>query len=554
MVGSILVSNGGILISHPNKRYIGRSIYDINEESFNIENLESVITKGIEVSFYNKKSDGKREFVCLSPVNIGDTDKPWSLGIAVDRGVIMESSWQIYRIAILIGIIGIIVLVTLVSWLSIRISKPLVIISATISKLALGKIKIDGDNQKANINEIDQISNSLQALSANMLRMAEFATEIGKGNLDANYQLISNDDAIGNSLIEMQKNLKRAKEEETSRRKADEIQNWVNVGLALLNDILRKPDNDFKKHAYNVLKTLVEYIQANQGVLFLAHQNDDFYEDEESVEYRTVAAIAWGRRKKIEASYKMGESLVGRCIFEKETIYMTEIPSDYVNITSGLGHANPKVLLLIPMKIDEQMFGVIEIASFNELLPHQIDFIERASDIIALSFINKQEADKTALLLERTKRQASELVQKEEELKQNIEEIEANQEESRKYELEAQSLSTAINKLLLVIYFDVEKRINYVNDNFINLFAFKQQITGKTFKSLGLYKEGFSGLMDDEIWDLLQHSSNVKAIRNYNVNNRQIKLNEVYSPVFDTAGILRKVIWIAYEDKQDPQE
>ena len=51
----------------------------------------------------------------------------------------------------------------------------------------------------------------------------------------------------------------------------------------------------------------------------------------------------------------MNEGLVGRAAFEMNTIYVDEVPDDYVEVTSGLGESNPKVLLIVPLKVNEEV-------------------------------------------------------------------------------------------------------------------------------------------------------------------------------------------------------
>lgn len=83
-----------------------------------------------------------------------------------------------------------------------------------------------------------------------------------------------------------------------------------------------------------------------------------------------------------------GEGLVGRAFQEGETIFLTDIPEDYIKIKSGLGENKPKNLLIVPLKVNEEINGIIEIASLKEILPHQIEFTEKICNSIASS-LNK---------------------------------------------------------------------------------------------------------------------------------------------------------------------
>lgn len=547
---AVLLSNDGVFISHPNKKYIGKNVFDIyNKGEGNVENLELIVKNGIPISYYRETVDGKEEFVCFEPIYIGDIGAPLMLGVVVDKAIIMAEVLQIYHTAFLILFIGIIVMLTLSLRIASKISKSIVIMTESIMKMASGAMEIDDNAKRTDSREIEEIRNALEKLREKRVIVAEFISEIAKGNFTT--KMLAKGDIIAEGLMEMQDSLIKIKEEEDKRKAADDKQNWINNGLSMLNDTLRRTDKNFETHAYHVIKTLLEHVKGNQGTLFLAQHSGNIFEDDESTEYKAISAVAWGRRKKIETSYKKGESLIGRCVFEKDIIYMTEVPDDYINITSGLGQANPRTILLVPMVVKDLVFGVIEIASFDELQPHQIDFLCKAGDIIALSFINKQEADKTARLLEQTKQQANDLIQKEEELKQNLEEIEANNEEAHKYETEMRTMLEAVNKLLLFIDFDKDRKISYVNENTTLCFSLKEQAVGKTLTSLGLYSSYFKGMPDNKIWELLQNGSEVKTTRVYNIENRTVNLNEIYVPVFNKSNILQKVIWLAFESNQN---
>ncbi|NJO68436.1 MAG: GAF domain-containing protein, partial [Bacteroidetes bacterium] len=92
----------------------------------------------------------------------------------------------------------------------------------------------------------------------------------------------------------------------------------------------------------------MKYLNANQGGVF--SYIDDIPGDEH---LELVSAIAFDRKKYINKRVEIGEGLVGTCAQERLTIFMTDIPEDYITITSGLGDAIPRSLLIVPLKTDE---------------------------------------------------------------------------------------------------------------------------------------------------------------------------------------------------------
>jgi len=96
-----------------------------------------------------------------------------------------------------------------------------------------------------------------------------------------------------------------------------------------------------------------------------------------------VAAFAFDRKKYIDQTFQLGEGLVGTCAIEKQKIYLTEVPENYLQITSGLGDAKPRCLLLIPLSLENEVLGVLEIASLKILQEHEIVFVETIAESIA---------------------------------------------------------------------------------------------------------------------------------------------------------------------------
>lgn len=305
------------------------------------------------------------------------------------------------------------------------VQKPVKSTTEVLNVISEGNLEVEIDEHlKERKDETGAMNQSLSKMLNNLRETAEFARQIGEGNLDYKIELLGKNDHLRTVLLEMRDKLKEAAELEERKHNEEERSRWSTEGLAKLNDMLRQQDK-LTELSYKVISFLVNYLEANQGGLFVRNTDDD-----EELIYELQAAYAYNRRKYLKRNFKEGESLIGTVAIEKETMYMTEIPQDYIQITSGLGDANPEALLIVPMKIEEEVYGIIEIASFHKLQQYQIDFVEQASLSIASTLHSSETNRKTRELLEKTQQQAEEMSAQEEEMRQNMEELQATQEES----------------------------------------------------------------------------------------------------------------------------
>ena len=305
------------------------------------------------------------------------------------------------------------------------VQKPLQASIGALEKVSNGdlKVEINEDVKKSN-DETGKINIALDEMILNLRGTAEFARQVGEGNLDHEIELLSESDHLRKALIEMKEKLTDSAKLQEEKQIEEEKRSWVNEGLAKLNEILRKQD-DVAELSYLILSYIINYMNANQGGIFLRNTSD-----ENNITLDLQSFYAFNRRKYIKKVFELGEGLVGNCALEKQTIHLTEIPDNYIQITSGLGGSNPNSLLLIPMKMEEEVLGVIEIASFTEFEKHHIEFLEQASLSIASSLNMAETNKRTSELLARTQQQAEEMAAQEEEMRQNMEELQATQEES----------------------------------------------------------------------------------------------------------------------------
>ena len=121
-------------------------------------------------------------------------------------------------------------------------------------------------------------------------------------------------------------------------------------------------------------------------------------------------------------------------------LLITDVPQNFVKITSGLGDANPNCFLIIPLSVNDETFGVIEMASFKVIEEHQIEFVKKLAESIASTLSTAKINERTKILLEQSQQQTEEMRAQEEEMRQNMEEMQATQEEMERKEGEVQRI------------------------------------------------------------------------------------------------------------------
>lgn len=307
-----------------------------------------------------------------------------------------------------------------------QISSALNPLQKNLEKLSVGIIDQQPPKKRGAFFQFSEFRQGLNQLNQYLNKTAQAIDETANNTNEA-YELQNEADALGKALVNLKMRLKENEKVLEKTKLEEQQRTWSANGLAKFGDILRQESHDLKQMGYDLISNLVDYIEFNQGALFVLNE-----EDGQETIFELTAAVAYNRQKVMEKAFKLGEGLVGRCAYEKKTIYMTEVPEEYVNITSGLGTANPRNILLVPCMLDDKVYSIIELASFNLIQDFQVEFIEKLGESIASSISSVRNNERTNALLEDSKKQSEELAAQEEELRQNLEEMEATQEDLKR--------------------------------------------------------------------------------------------------------------------------
>jgi len=240
---------------------------------------------------------------------------------------------------------------------------------------------------------------------------------------------LSNNEKLSHELRQEKLNLEENIEERTQKltKQAEELkiyqeeqeqQNIINEGLNIITDVMRQNKDNLSTLADQLLAALIKRIDASMGALYL-HFNVN-HEDK----LKLLANYGLSEDAKIE-SLDTNEGLTGKCFNTGKELYIKDITDSFFSISSGLGSSTPKVLALIPMKVDELVIGVIEVASFKEITDTHKAFLTKAIENIAsqLNIVKINEESKA--LIEESENLKNEAIEKNQELIKNIEELNA---------------------------------------------------------------------------------------------------------------------------------
>lgn len=336
------------------------------------------------------------------------------------------------------------------------------------------------EKYKALKEAFEKQTNKLEKQTANINKIASFAEKIGSGQFDIEFEISDESDILGKTLQNLRDKLYENNQKES-------LQNWEMVGKDKIGMILRM-HNDINILSYEVLEALIKYISVVQGVFYI-------YDDDDRL-LKISASYAYNRKKYLKGEVKVGEGLVGQAAIEEDIVHRTEIPDDYLTITSGiLGEKKPTSLLIVPLIMEEKLQGVFEFASMNLFKEHEIDFVKSIAEIVARTIYNLKITEKTERLLKESQEMTQELKENEEELRQNAEEMRLTQEELEKTNTHLEEKIQEVNQsqkrlysLLenaseLITIYDENQKLKYVSPSVKKILGYTEEemFAGKDF-------------------------------------------------------------------------
>ena len=288
------------------------------------------------------------------------------------------------RILILIFISTVIIIFTIILLYNI-FRKGLYKISIQSKQLAFAKSEmqlISTEDFFADIsNNIDKHENDLK-------EKEEFVKQLTAGNYDTSSEP-DKKDTLGLALDKLKNTLKNIAEKKYNENAERVIEYKQKEGIAKFGRILRRHTGDIDSLSYDLISELTNYINADIGGLYIVDRS------KEVPVLRLRASYAYNEKKMISKDILFGEGLVGTCAVDQSTFYFEKIDEDYIKIVSGFGHAKPDSLIISPIHVEGEVYGVLELAAVRKLNKHDVAFIEILAEDIAytLSYLLSLEVE-----------------------------------------------------------------------------------------------------------------------------------------------------------------
>ena len=276
-----------------------------------------------------------------------------------------------------------------------------------------GQAKVEGvsGSWKALTENVNQLASNL---TTQVRAIAEVSTAVTQGDLARQITVEAQGEVaeLKDNINQMIDNLR-----DTTQKNAE--QDWLKTNLARIGGMLQG-QRDITTVSRLIMSEVTPLVGAQFGAFFLADR-----ENTENEVLNLVASYGYATHKSVPRHFLFGEGLVGQAALEKKTLNLRDVPKNYIRIASGLGEAAPANIIVLPIIFEEEVLGVIELASFQQFSPIYRTFLDQMTRTIGVAVNTIIANMRTEALLEQSQRLTHELQIQQDELKRSNSELEA---------------------------------------------------------------------------------------------------------------------------------
>jgi signal transduction histidine kinase/CheY-like chemotaxis protein/HAMP domain-containing protein len=280
----------------------------------------------------------------------------------------------------------------------------------------------------------DNVNTMAASLTTQVRAIAEVSSAVTSGDLTRSVTVAAEGEVaeLKDTINQMITNLA-----ETTRVNRD--QDWLKTNVARISSLMQGQRN-LQTVSRTLMSELTPAVEAQHGAFFLSETDDA----SDEVELKLIASYGYKARKAVANTFKPGEGLVGQSALERSRILLTEAPSDYIKVSSGLGESDPVNVIVLPVLFEDSVLGIIELASLHPFDEIRLQFLDQVVETIGVVLSTIIANMRTEELLDESQRLAGELGERSQELQNQQEELRRSNSE-----LESQAASLKASEELL---------------------------------------------------------------------------------------------------------
>ncbi|WP_281615363.1 PAS domain S-box protein [Flammeovirga sp. SubArs3] len=397
-----------------------------------------------------------------------------------------------------------------------------------------------GEKESAEIPDINIIESKVFDLEDDFNRITEMIEHLGEKDFEVNTEGLNL--RLADSYDRARNTLKQLANEEF-------VSKWITEGLAKTTETLNGKQYDtIAEMGYEFVRFVTRHLGALQGGVFLKmnHEQGDVVNQ--------IASYAYGKKRFPQRKLSANEGLIGQVMLEKQYVYVEDLPEHYTAISSGLGEAAPRSIIIIPVvHAGDEVYGAVEIASYNPMSQHEQEYANAACERFASAIAVYMMNENTRSLLKESMQVNETLKNKEETLLEKTSEMQSVQDElsTKLTELSKESnlnknILDAIGKTMAIIEFDMSGKIIAANDMYLSVMGFKlEEILGKHERVL-VSSEEVNSMRYKLLWDSLSNGSFISGeYCRVSKKGMDVWMNGTYNPIFGLDGKPYKIIKFA---------
>jgi len=516
--------------------YIGTNFIGVIGYTINTSFVSSILA----ANRFRDDDFSKNKYLFFEPLEIDFFNLSWKIGAITPLSKIIFKANLFFFLFILIFMIIATFEIFLLNRLFFQLTLFLNSFIKKIHNISIGEIDLQ-IKEVTHFKEINKLINYLEDLRKRLVKFIEIHSQIKRNEELKKLESLGNNDLLAssiNSTIDTIVERDRVRENASENKRKNE---WINDGLILIHEASKIDENSIKKLADSINEKLSVYTNAFISTIFIVENNKD-----SNTKYlEAISTIGLKQRRAFKKRIQYGEGVVGTVALEKKIQYFKNIPDDYYIIVGGLSEMKPKSILVQPLEYEKEFLGIIEIAFLKELDDYELRFFKSASTEIALSIKNVINTITRNELLDKMKKQTTEIEKAKKLLENKINELRIKEKESEENRAVLQTMHNAVNNTLMTIEYSTSGILINANEKYLKVMNYSLNEL-KGVNVLDLVKSERA-----ELSDVIKRVSNgeyfEKIMKRFTKYGEVKWLYSTYTPYYDSAGRITKVLYFAFD-------